>query len=56
MVNEDTRKCEIDGIKEAAKVTNCAKLTIVTREQKETIEEDGYRIEVVGIEEWLRDR
>lgn len=51
--DEDTRKREIDGIKEAAKGTNCNKLTIVTRERKETIEEDGFRIEVVGIEEWL---
>ena len=51
--DEDTRKREIDGIKEAAKGTNCNKLTIVTREQKETIEEDGFNIEVVGIEEWL---
>ena len=51
--DEDTRKREIDGIKEAAKGTKCAKLTIVTRERKETIEEDGFRIEVVGIEEWL---
>ena len=51
--DEDTRKRELDGIKEAAKGTNCNKLTIVTREQKETIEEDGFRIEVVGIEEWL---
>ena len=51
--DEDTRKREIDGIKEAAKGTNCNKLTIVTREQKETIDEDGFRIEVVGIEEWL---
>ena len=51
--DEDTRKREIDGIKEAAKGTKCDKLTIVTREQKETIEEDGFRIEVVGIEEWL---
>ena len=51
--DEDTRKREIGGIKEAAKGTNCNKLTIVTREQKETIEEDGFRIEVVGIEEWL---
>ena len=53
MADEDTRKREIDGIKEAAKGTNCNKLTIVTREQKETIEEDGFNIEVVGIEEWL---
>ena len=51
--DEDTRKREIDGIKEAAKGTNCNKLTIVTREQKETIEEDGFKIEVVGVEEWL---
>ena len=51
--DEDTRKREIDGIKEAAKGTNCNKLTIVTREQKETIDEDGFKIEVVGIEEWL---
>lgn len=51
--DEDTRKREIDGIKEAAKGTKCDKLTIVTRERKETIEEDGFNIEVVGIEEWL---
>ena len=51
--DEGTRKREIDGIKEAAKGTKCDKLTIVTRERKETIEEDGFRIEVVGIEEWL---
>ena len=51
--DEDTRKREIDGIKEAAKGTKCNNLTIVTRERKETIEEDGFRIEVVGIEEWL---
>lgn len=53
MADEDTRKREIEGIKEAAKGTKCDKLTIVTRERKETIEEDGCRIEVVGIEEWL---
>lgn len=54
--DEDTRKREIEGIKEAAKGTKCDKLTIVTRERKETIEEDGFQIEVVGIEEWLSRR
>ena len=53
MSDEDTRKREIDGIKEAARGTMCDKLTIVTRERKETIEEDGFRIDIVGIEEWL---
>ena len=56
MADEDTRKRELEGIKEAAKGTKCDKLTIVTRERKETIEEDGFRIEVVGIEEWLSRR
>ena len=53
MADEDTRKREIEGIKEAAEGTKCDKLTIITREQKETIVEDGAKIEVVGIEEWL---
>ena len=53
MADEETRKREIDGIKEAAKGTKCEKLTIVTRDRTETISEDGYRIEAVCIEEWL---
>ncbi|MBR1877815.1 MAG: ATP-binding protein [Paludibacteraceae bacterium] len=53
MADEETRKREIDGIKEAARGTKCQNLTIVTRERRETIEEEGYRIEVIGIEEWL---
>jgi len=52
-LDEDTRQREIDGLKEAAKGTKCNKLTMVTRDQQETIEENGYTIEVVGIEEWL---
>jgi predicted AAA+ superfamily ATPase len=53
MDDDATRQREIDGIKEAAKSTKCTKLTIVTRDRQETIEEDGYTIQVVGIEDWL---
>jgi hypothetical protein len=57
MTDEATRKREIDGIYEAARGTLCDKLTIVTRDQRETIAEDRGRIEVIGIDEWLiRDR
>lgn len=56
MVDENTRKREIDGLKEAARGTHCDKLTIVTRDRKETIVEDGYTIDVVGIEDWLTSR
>lgn len=51
--DEETRQREIDGLMEAAKGDKCNKLTIVTRDQKETIIKDDYTIEVVGIEEWL---
>lgn len=53
MTDEATRKREMDGIYEAARGTLCDKLTIVTRDQKEIIEEDRGRIEVIGIDEWL---
>ena len=56
MVDENTRKREIDGLKEVARGTHCDKLTIVTRDRKETIVEDGYTIDVVGIEDWLTSR
>lgn len=48
-----TRQREIEGLKEAARGTKCDKLTIVTRDQRETIVEDGVTIEVIGIEDWL---
>ena len=53
MAGADTRKRELDGIKEAARKTKCEQLTIVTREREQIIEEDGYKISVIGIEQWL---
>lgn len=56
MSDDETRKRETAGLIEAAKGTKCDKLTIVTRYQNESIEINGYTIQMVGIEDWLQRR
>ena len=56
MSDDETRKRETAGLIEAAKGTKCDKLTIVTCYQNESIEINGYTIQMVGIEDWLQRR
>lgn len=51
--NVKTRNREIRGLKNAAKKLNCRNLTLVTFEEYETVEEDGYTIKVIPATEWL---
>ena len=51
--NEKTRKREIRGLKNAAKQLKCNNLTLITFEDNETIEEDGFTINVIPATEWL---
>lgn len=51
-----TRDREIRGLKNASKKLNCQALTLITFEEQETIEEDGYTINVVPATEWLLKR
>ena len=53
---EKTRNREIRGLKNAAKKLKCNNLTLVTFEEQETIEEDGYTINVVPATEWLLNK
>lgn len=53
---EKTRNREIRGLKNAAKKLNCNRLTLVTFEEHETIEEDGCTIHIVPATEWLLAR
>lgn len=46
-LNADNMDREIGGILAAASVTRCTKATIITFNQKQTIEKDGIRIEVL---------
>ena len=54
--SEKTRKREIRGLKNAAKKLKCNNLTLVTFEDHETIEEDGYTIHVIPATEWLLNK
>ena len=50
---EKTRNREIRGLNNAAKKLKCKNLTLITFEEHETIEEDGYTINVIPATEWL---
>ncbi len=47
MSDKDTRKREISGLLEASKVTECDKLTIITFDEEDSIEQDGKLIKIV---------
>lgn len=48
-----TRKREVNGLFKAAEKLHCEKLTLITFENKETINNDGHTINVVGAADWL---
>ena len=51
-----TRNREIRGLKSAAKKLKCNNLTLITFEEHQTIEEDGYKINVIPATKWLLDK
>ena len=53
MSDEETRKREIDGLLEAARVTGCNKLSIITNDEEYEIVEDGITIKVIPVWKWL---
>ena len=53
MSNPKTEKREVDSIVECAGELKCSNLVIVTKNDKRTIEKDGYKIDVVPITEFF---
>lgn len=51
--DEETRTRELEGILEAALATNCRNLSILTFEEEEEIEKDGYYIRVLPAWKWM---
>ena len=51
--SDKTRNREIRGLKNAAQKLKCNNLTLVNLEEQETIEEDGYTINLIPATEWL---
>lgn len=48
-----TRRREIDGLLKGAARFRCSKLTLITFDQRETIERDGLAIQIIPATDWL---
>ena len=53
MKDNETRNRELDGIREAALLTGCRNMTIVTREQEEVVEDAAGTIHIVPAWKWF---
>lgn len=53
ITNSKTRKREIKGCIAGAKATKCNNIFLITDQETEIIEEQGYTIQVIPIWEWL---
>jgi predicted AAA+ superfamily ATPase len=54
--NEKTRKREISALLKCADELRCNNLKVITQDEKETILENGKKIEVVSVIDWLCER
>ena len=48
-----THKREVESLVECAGELRCSSLSIITWNQEETIEKDGYTIKVVPLRKWI---
>lgn len=53
MADEDTREREIKGLLEAASVTECDELIIITKDEESTISRNGKEIKIKPAWKWL---
>ena len=53
MSDKETRERELGGIREAALITGCNKMTIVTHEQEEDVQDDLGIIHIVPAAKWF---
>ena len=51
--SDKTRNREIRGCIAGAKATNCTNIVLITDHDSDTIEKDGYTIQMVPVWEWL---
>jgi predicted AAA+ superfamily ATPase len=49
----DTERRELQGLFEAARVTRCKELTLITRDEKREVSRDGRTVRIVPVGEWL---
>lgn len=51
-----TRKREVESLVECAGELKCSSLSIITWNQEETIEKDGYTIKVIPLRQWILEK
>ena len=51
-----TRKREVEALVECASELKCRSLSIITWNQEETIQQDGYTIKVVPLRKWIQEK
>ncbi len=56
MTEKETRAREINGVREAASFTGCRKMTIVTREEEEFVQDTLGTIKIVPAWKWFLGR
>ena len=55
LANEKTRKREITALLKGADELRCSTLKLVTQDERETIEENGKKIDIVSVIDWLSE-
>ena len=53
MIDESTREREVKGLLEAASVTGCENLIIITKDAEDIFARDGREIKVIPAWKWL---
>lgn len=53
MADPDTSKREINGLIKLASVQHIKRMVVVTKDEEDTIEKEGYRIDIVPLWKWL---
>lgn len=51
--SEKTKNREIRGCIAAAKASNCKNIFLITNQDSDTVEKDGYTIQIIPVWEWL---
>lgn len=51
-----TRKREVGSLVECAGELKCGSLSIITWDQEETIERDGYKIKLIPLRKWIQEK
>lgn len=53
MADPETSKREIDGLIKLASVQHISRMVVVTKDEEDTVEKEGYHIDIIPLWKWL---